>query len=140
MTQPRSLSEFERSWSLSRTINDARAGQFVQAEGHAVLRPAENGLIYDEEVTLRIPGQAEMTGTRRYLWRDAGEGIAVHFEDGRFFHTLKLEHSQSRDHHDCPPDSYDAVYDFSAWPIWSVHWTVNGPRKAYEMKTEYRPR
>lgn len=140
MTLPRSLSEFEGSWSLSRTINDARAGQVVQADGQAVLRPSEDGLIYDEEVTLRIPGQAEMTGTRRYLWRDAGEEIAVHFEDGRFFHTLKPEHSQSRDHHDCPPDSYDAVYDFSAWPIWSVNWTVSGPRKAYEMKTEYRPR
>lgn len=140
MTPPRSLSDFEGSWSLSRTIHDTRAGQVVQAEGYAVLHRAEDGLIYDEEVTLRVPGQAEMTGTRRYLWQDAGDRIAVHFEDGRYFHALKLGQSQSRDHHDCPPDSYDAVYDFSAWPNWSVHWTVSGPRKAYEMKTEYRPR
>ncbi|WP_170329238.1 DUF6314 family protein [Ruegeria arenilitoris] len=140
MTLPSNLSDFEGRWSLSRTIHDARAGQVVHAEGEAILRPAEDGLIYDEEVTLRIPGQAEMKGTRCYLWRNARDRIAVHFDDERYFHALKLGHSQSRDHHDCPPDSYDAVYDFTGWPNWSVHWTVSGPRKAYEMKTEYRPR
>ncbi|MES0823979.1 DUF6314 family protein [Ruegeria sp. SCP11] len=140
MTLPSSLSDFEGNWSLSRTIHDARAGHVAQAEGHAVLHPSDDGLIYDEEVSLHIPGQAEMKGTRRYLWRDADDWIAIHFDDERYFHALKLGQSQSRDHHDCPPDSYDAVYDFSGWPIWSVSWTVKGPRKAYEMKTEYRHR
>ncbi|WP_170399902.1 DUF6314 family protein [Ruegeria arenilitoris] len=140
MTLPRSLSDFEGKWSLNRTIHDTRAGQVVQAEGQAVLRPVDQGLIYDEDVTLRIPGQAEMKGTRRYLWQESGDRIAVLFDDERYFHALKLGQAQSRDHHDCPPDSYDAVYDFSGWPIWSVSWTVSGPRKTYEMKTEFRPR
>lgn len=140
MICPSSLSDFEGSWRLSRTIHDSRAGQVVQAEGHAVLRATSEGLIYDEEVSLRMPGQPEMKGTRRYLWLDAGNRISVHFDDERYFHTLNLGLSQSRDHHDCPPDSYDAVYDFTGWPVWSVDWTVSGPRKAYEMKTEYRRR
>ena len=137
MNLPQSLADFEGSWLLSRTIRDARAGQVVQAEGVADMRPDPDGLLYDEKVTLRIPGQAEIKGTRRYLWRDGGDRIAVHFEDDRYFHALKLGLPHVSDHHDCPPDSYDAVYDFSNWPRWSVRWVVSGPRKSYEMDTEY---
>ena len=140
MILPSGLSDFEGAWTLNRSIQDRQAGQVVKAEGHAFLRPDCDGLIYEEEVTVRVPGQAEMKGTRTYLWREDGDDVAIYFEDGRHFHALKLGQSQSRDHHDCPPDSYDAVYDFSGWPVWAVHWTVSGPRKAYEMKTEYRPR
>ena len=137
MTLPRSFADFEGHWSLTRTIQDARAGQVVQADGAAHLYRAEAGLIYDEEVTLRIPGQPEMKGTRRYQWRDGGDHVAVHFEDGRYFHALRLGAAQASDHHDCPPDSYDAAYDFLEWPRWNVRWTVVGPRKSYEMHTEY---
>ncbi|WP_170564672.1 DUF6314 family protein [Ruegeria atlantica] len=140
MNLPKNLSDFEGNWSLNRTIRDAQAGQVVQADGLAVLRPTEDGLIYDEEVTLRVPGQAEMKGTRKYLWHKAGRAIAIHFDDGRYFHQLELGQAHASDHHDCPPDSYDAVYDFSAWPVWSVRWIVSGPRKSYEMSTEYRLR
>ncbi|WP_170782646.1 DUF6314 family protein [Ruegeria lacuscaerulensis] len=137
MIAPNSLSDFEGCWGLTRTIRDARAGQVVQADGLAYLRLAEDGLVYDEEVVLRIPGQAKMTGTRRYLWRANGDGVAVFFDDGRYFHHLNLGVPQTSDHHDCAPDSYDAVYDFSNWPRWSVRWIVSGPRKSYEMDTEY---
>ncbi|WP_120632804.1 DUF6314 family protein [Ruegeria sp. EL01] len=134
---PSRLSDFEGRWSLTRTIRDARAGQIVQATGQADLRQTDGGLIYEEEVKLRIPGQPEMTGTRRYLWRDAGDLIAIHFDDDRYFHALKLGVTKARDHHDCPPDSYDAAYDFRTWPRWNVRWVVSGPRKSYEMHTEY---
>ena len=87
MTLPRSLSDFEGKWSLTRTIHDARAGQVVQAEGQAVLRPVEQGLIYDEDVTLRIPGQAEMKGTRRYLWQESGDELrSISMTSGIFMH------------------------------------------------------
>ncbi|EEE37412.1 hypothetical protein RKLH11_1248 [Rhodobacteraceae bacterium KLH11] len=134
---PAVLFDFEGEWLLSRLIRDTRAGQHVQADGIAVLRRDGDGLVYDETITLRIPGQAEMTGTRRYLWRDAGDHIAIHFEDGRYFHALRLGQASARDHHDCPPDSYDAVYEFSGWPIWTVRWAVAGPRKSYQMETRY---
>ncbi|WP_300066952.1 DUF6314 family protein [uncultured Ruegeria sp.] len=131
------MSDFEGRWNLTRIIRDARAGQIVQAIGQADLRQTDGGLIYDEQVKLRIPGQPEMTGTRRYLWRDGGDHIEIHFDDGRYFHALKLGVATAADHHDCPPDSYDAAYDFSTWPRWNVRWTVSGPRKSYEMHTEY---
>ncbi len=137
MTLPHSLSEFEGCWSLTRVIRDAKAGQVVHADGTVTLSRSEDGLIYDEDVILRLPGQPEMKGTRRYLWRDDGEKVAIHFDDGRYFHALKLGIKQASDHHDCPPDSYDAVYDFSTWPRWCVRWIVSGPRKSYEMDTEY---
>lgn len=122
---------------MSRLVRDEQAGQNVVADGEAVLRHDAQGLIYDETVTLRIPGQPAMTGTRRYLWRDAGDRIAIHFDDERYFHALRLGQPSAEDHHDCPPDSYDAIYDFTGWPRWSVRWTVSGPRKSYEMETIY---
>lgn len=137
---PGAISDFVGQWDLKRVIHDTRAGQVVQADGQAHLSQCDNGLIYDEAVTLRLPGQEAMKGTRRYLWRDAGDAVSVHFDDGRFFHNLKLGRPMAEDHHDCPPDSYDAVYDFTGWPRWSVRWTVSGPRKSYQMDTEYRLR
>jgi hypothetical protein len=137
MNAPGDLFDFEGQWTLTRTIRDARAGQVVQADGTAVLRRADHGLVYDEEVTLRIPGQAEMKGTRRYMWHADRDGIAIHFDDGRYFHRLKLGLQQVADHHDCAPDSYDATYDFEDWPRWNVRWVVSGPRKSYEMDTQY---
>ncbi|MEX0328555.1 MAG: DUF6314 family protein [Ruegeria sp.] len=140
MTPPASLSDFEGSWSLERLIRDAKAGQIVHADGSAEWRRDAGGMIYDETVTLRIPGQPDMKGTRRYIWREAGDRIAIHFDDDRYFHALKLGQERVTDHHDCPPDSYDAEYDFTGWPRWTVRWTVSGPRKSYEMETKYTRR
>ncbi|MCG7521313.1 DUF6314 family protein [Ruegeria sp. Ofav3-42] len=140
MNLPTSLSDFEGCWDLTRTIRDARAAQIVQADGQANLHRVADGLIYDEEVTLHLPGQPGMKGTRKYLWRNSGQGVSVHFDDGRYFHTLKFGTARANDHHDCPPDSYDAEYDFFDWPRWSVRWIVNGPRKSYEMNTKYQIR
>ncbi len=137
MSFPAHISDFQGVWRLTRLIRDERAGQVVHADGQVELCQDARGLIYDETVTLHIPGQPAMTGTRRYLWRDAGDQIAVHFDDGRYFHALRLGQTRAEDHHDCPPDSYDARYDFSGWPRWTVRWIVSGPRKSYEMETKY---
>ena len=112
----------------------------VQADGSANLHRVADGLIYDEEVTLHLPNQPAMKGTRRYLWRDSEERVSIHFDDGRYFHGLKLGVARAYDHHDCPPDSYNAEYDFSGWPNWTVRWIVEGPRKSYEMDTKYKLR
>lgn len=137
MNFPSDLMDFAGTWTLTRKIRDDKAGQIVQAEGSAELVPDTKGLTYIEEVTVHVPGQQPMKGTRRYLWRADGDRIVVHFEDERYFHALKLGDTTAADHHDCPPDSYDANYDFSEWPRWTVHWTVSGPRKCYEMETKY---
>lgn len=140
MTAPTRLSDFEGQWHLTRVIHDNRAGQVVKADGSAVLRGDPTGLIYDETIILRIPGQPEMAGTRRYLWRAAEDRVTIHFDDERYFHTLKLGQGRSEDHHDCSPDSYYAIYDLTGWPSWTVRWTVSGPRKSYEMETKYTRR
>lgn len=140
MTLPQDITEFEGDWLLDRVIDDRLTGQKLRAEGGATLRRSEGGLTYDEQVTLFMPGQPPFHGTRRYLWRPGPGGIAIHFEDGRFFHHLTLGQVAPGDHHDCPPDSYDAGYDFARWPLWRVRWTVKGPRKDYEMVTDFRRR
>ncbi|SDC91894.1 DUF6314 family protein [Ruegeria marina] len=140
MNGPERIEDFEGDWHLTRAIDDRLAGQVLRAEGVATLRRGDGQFVYDEEVALHIPGQQTLRGTRRYLWRPAPGRIAIHFEDGRFFHNLTLGQSASEDHHDCAPDSYDAAYDFARWPCWSVRWSVSGPRKSYEMRTEFSPR
>ncbi|MEX0349912.1 MAG: DUF6314 family protein [Paracoccaceae bacterium] len=137
MSLPRCLEDFAGDWRISREISDAKAGQVLRADGTAALVWRDDELIYEEALTLQVPGQTPMQATRRYLWRAGAGGIDVRFEDGQFFHHLALGQDQPRDHHDCPPDSYDAAYDFSNWPNWSVVWTVSGPRKFYVMKSCY---
>lgn len=138
MTEPQSIAAFEGRWRIARRIEDQRAGQVLEATGYAALQQGENALTYDEELTLNVPGQAPMTATRRYLWQAQADQIRICFEDGRYFHSLELGVQRSQDHHDCPPDSYDAAYDFTDWPqAWRVIWTVSGPRKSYVMTSVY---
>lgn len=135
---PRELGDFAGAWAVSRRVDDRLAGQVVQAEGQVVLKPGDGGdLIYDEVLSLHIPGRAAMKATRRYLWRSDDEGIRVCFDDGRFFHRITLGAAESADTHDCPPDLYAGRYDFSRWPHWSAEWKVSGPRKDYVMTTVF---
>ncbi|TCP25504.1 DUF6314 family protein [Rhodovulum adriaticum] len=132
------LAEFAGRWAVARRIEDRRAGQVVHFTGWAAFRPDAAGLIYDEEGTLDVPGQAPMAATRRYLWQSAPGGIDVFFADGRFFHAIAPGHTPCA-RHDCPPDTYDVSYDFTAWPTWRAVWNVIGPRKDYRMITDYSP-
>lgn len=138
MTGPRDLADFAGRWQLRRRIEDARAGQILRAEGQGLFTPCAGGLIYDETVQLHLPGQAApVTGSRRYLWDQGGDGVAVRFADGRPFHRIALGRAEVRDRHDCAPDHYAVRYEFGAWPVWTAQWTVRGPRKSYQMTTRF---
>ncbi len=137
MTLPQTIADFAGQWRMIRRIEDAAAGQVLHASGSAVIASHPQHWIYDENLTLRVPGQPEMTATRRYLWHGTPDGVRICFDDGRFFHHLSFGTERCSDHHDCAPDSYDAQYDFERWPRWSVVWTVSGPRKSYVMHTDY---
>jgi len=89
---------------------------------------------YEERGVLSVQGQPPMQAERRYRW-DAD--LSVYFEDGRFFH--KVPPSGGETGHWCDPDQYDVVYDFGTWPRWQVSWQVLGPRKNYEMISDYSP-
>ncbi|MEM7319371.1 MAG: DUF6314 family protein [Pseudomonadota bacterium] len=138
MSRPASIADFAGRWHLSRRIDDQLSGQVITGEGAAVVSSVQSSYCYDEELTLQTAGQRPMAAHRRYVWRPSGCGVTIWFEDGRFFHDLKLSETHPKAHHDCAPDIYDVAYDFSAWPIWSVTWTVVGPRKNYVMHTAYR--
>jgi hypothetical protein len=127
----RQLQEFVGAWRLERTIAqaDLPPGRF---EGTALWSPHPEGLAYLEDGTLWIEGQPPMIATRRYLWKP---DLSVWFEDGRYFHTVPPAGGDTA--HWCDPDDYRVEYDFTRWPAFEVHWRVQGPRKSYEMRSQY---
>ena len=130
------LMDFEGVWRVDRAISH-RNGPEARFDGQAVFASDNGGLVYREDGHLHMPGQPPIRAERRYLWRvgQAG-GIDVCFDDGRAFHRIGVG-GVPEDRHYCDPDIYDVTYDFSAWPVWTSHWEVSGPRKDYTMVTRY---
>jgi len=131
------LQDFAGQWRMSRVITDHRARTTGQFDGMAAFTPDDGGLAYLEVGTLCLPGQPPFHAERRYLWRQRESAIDVHFDDGRFFHSVDPAHPTAC--HWCDPDTYDVIYSFASWPEWSSTWDVAGPRKAYKMVTSYSP-
>ncbi len=131
------LADFEGDWRLERVIEDLKADQTLHFTGGASFIRDLDGLAYAESGRLVLPDGSRMEASRSYRWQEEGEGrVAVHFEDGSYFHSFELATRPSAEHW-CDPDSYAASYDFSAWPRWSCRWSVNGPRKEYVMETRF---
>jgi hypothetical protein len=133
LTEPRQLSDFEGRWRVSRRIRP-REGPGARFEGHAEWTDAQAGLIYRETGTMTLEGQIPMQAERRYLWTPE---LAVHFDDGRFFHRVPPVGGATD--HWCDPDTYRGRYEFDSWPFFRVTWQVTGPRKDYLSITEYTP-
>lgn len=129
--RPRRLQDFEGAWRLTRVITHAD-GRVAEVAGRALWWPEGTGLAYRETGEMRMPGFAPMQVERRYFWE---AGMAVHFTDGRFFHTVPPGGGETA--HWCDPDQYDGSYDFSDWPLFRVSWQVRGPSKDYRMTTTY---
>lgn len=136
---PRTLGDFLGRWRLSREI--AGAPGPARFEGSAEIRAeigaAAEGAVYDEDGWLTLADGSTFRATRRYLWRAAPEGIAVLFEDGRPFHTVRLADPRPEAEHLCVADLYRVVYDFRRWPDWECRWQVAGPGKDYVMLSRY---
>jgi len=129
----RRLEDFAGGWTFSRRIDHAD-GRAASVEGRAVWSWDGGGLVCEERGEMRLSGHPPMQVTRRSLWR---AGLEVYFADGRFFHRVPPEGGATA--HRCEPDQYDGVYDFGAWPAFSVTWRVRGPRKDYRLTTRYWP-
>lgn len=138
MTQGLCLTDFEGRWIYTRQIDDRTGLGAGQGEGVAKFSADADGLRYDESGTMGFATTPVMKNSRSYLWREAPQGAAVLFEDGRPFHEVCLGEGTPQAAHWCDPDQYDVTYDFSAWPQWSSTWRVKGPRKDYVMVTQYR--
>jgi hypothetical protein len=128
----RQLADFEGVWRFERRVTEAGGG-LTQVTGRAVWTRDGAGLVCEETGEMRVPGHAPMQVMRRTLW---GPGLCVAFEDGRPFHTVPPGGGAVA--HWCDPDQYDGDYDFGQWPDFRVVWHVKGPRKDYQMVTEYR--
>lgn len=129
---PRVLADFRGDWRVHREIAQAR-GPGARFEGIARWGEADGGLSYVETGTMTLAGQPPMAAERRYFWT---EDLSVLFDDGRFFHRVPAAGGTAQ--HWCDPDSYTLVYDFDAWPDFTVDWRVTGPRKDYRAHTAYR--
>ncbi|WP_460273313.1 DUF6314 family protein [Celeribacter sp. ULVN23_4] len=135
------LTDFAGAWSLSRRIEDALAGGTGHLSGTCRFEPDEAGLRCVETGQLTLPGAARSFEAERcYLWRPTPDGIAVFFDDGRFFHAFNPNDPSPRADHDCAPDAYAVRYDFSTWPDWSAEWRVKGPRKDYVSVSRFSRR
>ncbi|KAA9009264.1 DUF6314 family protein [Histidinibacterium aquaticum] len=133
------LSAFEDRWSLSRRVEDRRAGALLALEGEALLTRDGEGLRYEESGLWTEGPYTGLKASRVYLWRATGEEIAVFFSDGRPFHDFRPgEAGQAQAGHDCAPDRYDVLYRFELPHLWKSVWTVAGPAKDYTATTLYR--
>ncbi|MBT8413760.1 MAG: trigger factor [Boseongicola sp.] len=133
-----SLTALEGRWSMARRIvhDDGRCDLF---EGESVFHRSGPRLIQDESGVLTPSrGGTSMKATRRYVWSADGSRIDVAFEDMRPFHSVPLGVEVYETTYLCPPDRYQVSYDFKGFPNWVAVWTVEGPRKAYRMETQFQ--
>jgi hypothetical protein len=131
------LDDLEGVWRLTREIEDRRGGVAGRLEGTSRWLRDADGLRQEEEGVLTMGAGPSMQARRVYLWRAAGDGIEVLFEDGRPFHGLGS--GRLSDRHWCDPDTYDVGYDFTRWPHWTQRWRVTGPRKDAVILSRFQP-
>lgn len=130
------LADFAGEWTVTRRIEDRRAGREGTFSGRAVFLPDGDGLDYREEGSIAFPGQPPLRAERRYRWRAEGARIAVLYADGRPFHSFSQALPGAE--HLCAPDLYQVRYAFEGWPVWECVWDVSGPRKDYRLHSVYR--
>lgn len=131
------LADFEGRWRIARRIEDEWMGTTGLFEGVARFTPDARGLAYHEVGELKLPQEVPMAASRRYLWRAEPGGIAVLYEDGRYFHRIREAADVVQDWHVCGEDEYDVTYNFTHWPKWRMIWKVRGPRKDYVSISDF---
>ena len=123
------LADFEGRWRIARRIEDNWMGTTGLFEGVARFTVDGQGLAYHEVGELKLPQEAPLAASRRFLWRVDGDGIEVLYEDGAPFHRIAGGHRVVQAWHACGQDDYEVSYNFTRWPGWRAIWKVRGPRK-----------
>jgi hypothetical protein len=127
------------TWELSRTVGEwkFRGSAIFCAHGPNELRYEENGILSKQ-------GSPDIAASRRYIYRYEAGRIVVYFDERpeRIFEVLDLKRApngtwEAQAEHACPPDRYASRYAFGSETITITH-VVRGPRKDYEMVTNYR--
>jgi len=124
-------------WRLMRRVADRFAGEMT-LEGWAAFGRSDRGLSYDEEGRWADGPMRGLTARRRDLWTFPAPGsVAVMFGDGRPFHRFEIAMGRAGAEHPCGPDLYRVRYRFDLPRGWRTVWRVTGPRKDYEMTSDY---
>ena len=130
------LAELEGHWTLTRRIDDRRAGLTGSAHRNLPLaaRCRRIGAGGDRArfitaVPRRSAPNAAISGGR---W---ASGWPCFFEDGRPIYDLAPGRLSTR--HDCAPDTYDVTYVFDGSFSFSTTWRVTGPRKDQFIHSTY---
>jgi hypothetical protein len=127
------------TWELSRTVGDwnFRGSAAFCAQGPDELRYEESGILSKQ-------GTPDIAASRRYIYRYEGDRIVIYFDErpARVFQVLDPKRApngnwEAQAEHDCLPDHYASRYWFAGETMQVTH-TVRGPRKDYEMVTNYR--
>ena len=124
-------------WQIKRDISYERSKR-ARVEGYASFAEhAKAELFYNEHGTLFLSG-AEYTCSRTYLYR-FGEQISIFFPENppRLFMMLREQGKHFCGEHDCCQDRYMATYTLYHDHCFCIEYRVQGPKKAYEMKTLY---
>lgn len=124
-------------WRIERVITDLKGPDGAFAGFARFEAGGADALDYVEEGTLSLPDTA-MKATRRYRWLiPAALTAEVYFDDGRFFHSIRVQAGQAQTRHFCAPDTYSVAYAFTGKDRWTQQWRVSGPRKDYISDTVF---
>lgn len=158
----RSTSSSLKSWPGYAT------GECIRAEGYAVFAPSEldkNLLVYSEKVTVynlnvnNAKGGEGIEARQRYHYRynDETAVLSKYFTDGRLFYDVNIvgDNGESTVRPDgdtkankicgahlCMQDNYVSDYKLGVGtdgqPQFTLVYSVNGPKKCYDIRTDYR--
>lgn len=153
-------------WSLSRQTFtslmqwDRSGGECIKGSGYAVFEHPKDYpkvLVYTEKVTITADeSNSAMNGmeaTQRYLYRfnDENSTLTKHFYDDRLFYEVDVYTPRSPKtsasgfgevlacgEHWCNRDFYESSYTFKDEDSFRLVYSVNGPKKSYEIQNEYK--
>ncbi|MET3927104.1 DUF6314 family protein [Devosia sp. 2618] len=133
------LNQLIGNWSFERSIS----GQ-GQMTGTAVFSERPDGLLDYREVGQLQIANGSFAFNRSYLYQVRADGFEVFFDEAppRLFQRVDLTETAhgltGSGHHLCPPDIYDSRYEFHLPNRFLIVHAVDGPRKAYVIRTEFK--
>lgn len=126
------------TWRLSRRVS----GQ-AEMSGTAIFTPDDFGLRYQESGQIVLSGGQTLEFSRGYLYRFRPGRMEVLFDETapRLFQSVELIGDATeilgQGFHNCPPDVYVSNYRFLVPSGFSICHRVDGPRKSYDIETDF---
>lgn len=152
-------------WKLTReTLTPLKhwqhsGAQSIKASGFAAFTTSDldpNLLIYSEKVTIDSNNGSEMNGVEakqkyKYRFDNSTSSLTKYFFDDRLFYTMEIESKHDNETtearasneitgcgtHLCIQDLYEANYSFYSDHFFQLKYTINGPKKCYEIINKY---